>query len=147
MKGRAHVISFMAVVMVVGIVFSAGCQEEQASPDEQARIAEIAEVKKQARLIAVENARLKKDIATQKQQYETKLARQKAELDKCLQDRKALAELSKENIDELMNAVIAMTMEENQKLREENTGLKARIDQLGKELEEAKKQVAGGSGG
>jgi len=147
MKGRAHVISFMAVVMVVGIVFSAGCQEEQASPDEQARVAEIAEVKKQARLIAVENARLKKDIATQKQQYEAKLSRQKAELDKCLQDRKALAELSKENIDELMNAVIAMTMEENQKLREENTALKARIDQIGKELEEAKKQATGGSGG
>jgi hypothetical protein len=130
-----------------GIVLTAGCQEEQASPEEQARIAEIAEVKKQARLMAVENANLRKDIAEQKLRHAAELTKQKRQLDKCLREKTALVEASKVNIDELMNTALMMTAEENKRLLEENKSLKGQIEQLSKELEEAKKQTAGGSGG
>ena len=124
-----------AVVLAIGIVvvLIAGC-EEQNLPSTR-----------KSRLIAAESLELKKqleqcngEIEGQKELCNTRMKKQRARLEKCLQEKKAWRERSQQNIQNQIDGVLTVVMEQNAKLREENERLKARIDKLEKQLEEIK---------
>jgi len=124
----------LAVGVVVAIMFIASCEEEQNLSDTKLTT-------KKSRLVAVENMQLKKQIEQQERLHANAMKKQKKLLDKCLQDKKALEEVSAQTVRNLMDDVLANIIEENAKLQKENEGLKAQIEQLEKEFEELKKPV------
>jgi len=135
MKRTAPSVFVLMLGIIATFVLCSGCEEEQVQPDV-----------KQARLIAVENARLKSEIQTQKQRheqqlakqkegYEKRLAKQKEQLDACLQQNRGLTELSKEGVEKYMEDVLASVVDENRKLDEEVKTLEAEIEKLKAQLE------------
>jgi hypothetical protein len=94
---------------------------------------------KKARAIAAENIELRKEldrrnnqIETLKEQYGEELEVQKKRLKTCLQEKEELKEKSRQNIRDQVKGVLDPVLEENKKLREENTRLKAQIKELQK---------------
>jgi hypothetical protein len=94
---------------------------------------------KKARAIAAENIELRKElerrnnqIETLKEQYGEELEAQKKRLKTCLQEKEELKEKSRQNIRDQVKGVLDTVLEENRKLREENTRLKAQIEVLQK---------------
>jgi len=124
----------LAVGVVVAIMFIASCEEEQNLTDTKLAT-------KKSRLVAVENMQLKKQIEQQERMHANAMKKQKELLNKCLQDKKALEEVSAQTVRNLMDDVLANIIEENAKLQKENEALKAQIEQLEKEFEELKKRV------
>lgn len=122
MKRRAWKTFVLAAGTVV-IMLIAGCEKENA-PDT-----------KRSRLIATENIRLKKEL----EQRDKEIKKQEKLLEKCLQERDTWKAKAQQNIQEQVDKVLAGVMEEYTKLRKENEGLKAQIEKLKAELEEAEK--------
>ncbi|GAH10044.1 unnamed protein product, partial [marine sediment metagenome] len=89
-------------------------------------------------LIAAENMRLEKELKQRDKQIE----RQKELLEKCLQEKKAWKERAQQNIKEQVDSILMVVMEKIEELSKENKKLKAQIEQLKAELEEAKKLAA-----
>jgi len=92
---------------------------------------------KKGRTIAAENIELRKEldrrnkkIETLKAQYSEKIDEQREQLRKCLQEKEELREKSRQNVREQVSSVLDTVMQENKKLREENTQLKAQIEEL-----------------
>ena len=117
----------LLLLWICAIVLSAGCGPQQ-PPN----------VKK-ARAIAAENIELRKElerrnsqIETLKEQYGEELETQKKRLKTCLQEKEELKEKSRQNIRDQVKGVLDTVLEENRKLREENTRLKAQIEELQK---------------
>ena len=117
----------LLLLWICAIVLSAGCGPQQ-PPN----------VKK-ARAIAAENIELRKElerrnnqIETLKEQYGEELEAQKKRLKTCLQEKEELKEKSRQNIRDQVKGVLDTVLEENRKLREENTRLKAQIEELQK---------------
>ena len=86
------------------------------------------------RLFAAENMELKKELAELEKKYQKDLAHQKELLGKCEEEKKVLKTQMDENVmksfeDSLTNVL----MEQTQKLHQENTQLKAEIDELRKQ--------------
>ena len=95
---------------------------------------------KKARAIAAENIELRKElerrdnqIKTLKEQYGEELEAQKKRLKTCLQEKEELKEKSRQNIRDQVKGVLDPVLEDNRKLREENTRLKAQIEDLQKQ--------------
>jgi septal ring factor EnvC (AmiA/AmiB activator) len=95
---------------------------------------------KKARAIAAENIELRKElnrrnnqIKTLKEQYGEEIEAQKKKLKTCLQEKEELKEKSRQNIRDQVKGVLDPVLEENKKLREENTRLKAQIEELQKQ--------------
>ena len=133
MKRRAWKTFVLAAGTVV-IMLIAGCEKENA-PDT-----------KRSRLIAAENMRLKEELKQRdteierlKELHNKEIKKQEKLLEKCLQEKNTWKEKAQQNIEEQVDKVLAGVMEEYTKLREENKGLKAQIEQLKAELEEAEK--------
>jgi len=122
MKRRAWKTFVLAAGTVV-IMLIAGCEKENA-PDT-----------KRSRLIATENIRLKEEL----EQRDEEIKKQEKLLEKCLQERDTWKAKAQQNIQEQVDKVLAGVMEEYTKLRKENEGLKAQIEKLKAELEEAEK--------
>lgn len=125
----------LAAGIVVGGVLIAACEKEQ----------NLSNPKKK-RLIAAENIELKKQIEKQRDMYDQKIRRQrklydrkvgkqKELLDQCLQEKKALGELSRGGMEGFMDDVLGPVIDENTKLGKEIESLKARIEKLEEELE------------
>jgi len=108
-----------ASACATGIVLAflvAGCQEEQTSID----------VVRKHRLISAENKQLEARIDRQDKKIESL----KESLAKCQKDRDKWKETATKTIQENVRGILGHAMEESVKLREENTKLKAQIEQL-----------------
>ena len=126
MKGPAR----KAFVLVIGIavMVAAGC-----GPQEPPGV-------KKSRTIAAENIELRKELAQSskeieklKEQHGKEIDEQKKLLQTCLQEKEAWQNKSQQNIRSQVKGVLDTVLEENKKLREENTRLKAQIEELQKQ--------------
>jgi len=118
-----------ALVLAVGVVvLIAGC----GAPEPPS-------VKK-SRLIAAENRQLReeleqrsKEIEKLKERHDREMKEQEEVLAKCLEEKETWKKKSQESIRDQVKGVLDVVVEENAKLREENEGLKAQIEELQKE--------------
>ena len=127
MKGPAPKTLVLAVGIVVGIMLIAGCEEEENLSDTKPNT-------KRSRLIAVENTQLKNQIEKLKNLHAGEIERQKKQLDKCLQQKKTLQEMSRKGVENYIEDILGPLAEENAKLHEEIKTLKAQIEKLKTEL-------------
>ena len=133
-----------ALVLAVGVVvLIAGC----GAPEPPS-------VKK-SRLIAAENRQLReeleqrsKEIEKLKERHDREMKEQEEVLAKCLEEKETWKKKSQESIRDQVKGVLDVVVEENAKLREENEGLKAQIEELKAErgqVEEAKEDPGKGT--
>lgn len=119
-----------AFVLVVGfaVVLTIGCgpQEPPGVKKSKAIAAENIELKKQL-------AQSSKEIEKLKDQHGKEIDEQKKLLQTCLQEKKAWQNKSRQNIRSQVKGVLDTVLEENKKLRDENTRLKAQIEELQKQ--------------
>jgi hypothetical protein len=94
---------------------------------------------KKGRVIVAENIELRKELDRRnkqvemlKAQYSTKIDEQREQLQKCLREQEELKQKSRQNVRDQVSSVLDNIMEENKKLREENTRLKAQVEKLQK---------------
>jgi hypothetical protein len=123
MKGKVQIALILAVGICFSAVFIAGCEEGQSLSQGETST-------KRTRLIAVENAQLKKQVQELKIMHSRQMDRQKKLLEKCQTEKKALEELTDQNINEFMGQASEGALEENTRLRMENAELKSEIEQL-----------------
>ncbi|MHC4618217.1 MAG: hypothetical protein ACYTEQ_10745 [Planctomycetota bacterium] len=116
----------IGICLVVG--FIVGCEEEQATAGGKMDA-------KRTRLIAVENAQLKKELQELRIIHARQMDRQKKLLDQCRTEKKALEELTDQTINQFMSEASSGAVEENSRLRAENERLKDRIAGLESEIE------------
>jgi len=116
-------------VLAVGIavMLIAGCGEQ-----------EPPSVKK-SRLIAVENARLKKELEQRNREIEKlkelhnkEIKKQEKLLAECVQEKESWKQKAQQNVEKQVKGVFDAIMEQNAKLLEENKKLKAQIEKLQK---------------
>jgi len=117
------------LVVVVAVMLIGGCGGQNEPPG----------VKK-SKAIAAENIALKKQLAQSskeieklKVQHGRELDEQKKLLQTCQQEKEVLNEKSRQNIRSQVKGVLDTVLEENEKLRDENTRLKAQIEELQKQ--------------
>ena len=98
---------------------------------------------KQSRAIAAENIELRKqverldrEIERLQEQHEKDIKKQEKLLEKCQQDKEAWKRKAQQNIRSQVEPVLDAVIDETAKLREENTKLKAHIEQLQKEADQ-----------
>jgi len=151
MKRSAPKTLVVAVSIVVGMMLIAGCEEEEKISDTKPDVKlDTPPSAKRSRLIAIENVQLKEQIERLKDSHTREMEkqknlhtkeknRQKKLLDNCLREKGVLQEMSKKGIEEFMQDILAPLSNENVKMREEIKTLKAQIEKLKTELEEAKK--------
>jgi len=118
------------LVLVVGfaVVLTIGC-----GPQEPPSV-------KMSRTIAAENIELKKQLAqsskkieTLKEQHSEEIGEHKKLLAECLQEKETWKNKSRQNIRSQVKGVLDTVLEENKKLSDENTRLKAQIEELQKQ--------------
>lgn len=129
MKGLAQKTFVLAVGVVAMLI--AGCEGQ-----------ELPSAKK-SRLIAAENMQLKKELEQRskeieklKKLHDRQMKEQEELLEKCLQEKEAWKEKSRQNVRNQVKGVFDAIMEQNAKLRQENEKLKAQIEELKTELGE-----------
>lgn len=117
------------LVIVFAVVLTGGCGGQNEPPD----------VKK-SRAIAAENIELKKQLAQSSKEIEKLKVQHGKELDEqnkllqtCLQEKENLKTKSRQNVRDQVKGVLDTVLEENKKLRDENTGFKAQIEELQKQ--------------
>ena len=117
------------LVIVFAVVLTGGCGGQNEPPD----------VKK-SRAIAAENIELKKQLAQSGKEIEKLKVQHGKELDEqnkllqtCLQEKENLKTKSRQNVRDQVKEVLDTVLEENKKLRDENTRLKAQIEELQKQ--------------
>jgi regulator of replication initiation timing len=113
------------LTLIFAVMLTAGC-----GPNEPPSV-------KKSRTIAAENIELRKQLAQSskeieklKEQHGKELDEQKKLLQTCLQEKEAWKNKSQQNIRNQVKGVLDTVLEENAKLREENTKLKAQIEEL-----------------
>jgi site-specific recombinase XerC len=118
-----------ALLLAVGVVImvGAGCQEAEAPST------------KKARLIASENMQLKKqleqrdsEIERLKSEHGRQIKLREEQTAKCLEQNKALQKQLQQDIQERVDEVLAAVVEENARLQDEVSKLKAQIEELKK---------------
>lgn len=135
MRRTAHKTLIWAVGAVIGIIFIAGCEEEQTPPDTPLNT-------KRSRLIAVQNTELKIEIERIKRNHQKELKKQEQLLEKCLREKKTVESLATKGMQkELMNDILDSVADENKKLREENGRLKEQVAQLEAQIQRLKKEL------
>jgi hypothetical protein len=117
---------FVLSVCIIAIVFVNSCQPQ--TPSE-----------KMGRLIAVENARLKKELELRDSEIErlTKLHNQQSKkqdklLADCVKEKESWKKKAQQNVRNQVEGVFDAIMEKNAKLLAENEKLKAEIEKLRK---------------
>ena len=110
---------FTVCAVLAGV---AGCE-----PKEQVN-------ERQERLYSIENEELKKQLAKLQDKCEQDVAAKQQQLDKCQADLNSLAEqLQEDTMKAFEQSGVNILMEQNKQLLEENTRLKAEIEDLKKE--------------
>jgi hypothetical protein len=114
------------LAVTTALVCFAGCQQPQEAPTQP-----------QVRLLAAENADLKRQLAARQaeiealqQKHATELRQRDQELIRCKVRLDALQQDLQKGIDERIKSVTAAVLEENAKLRRQVEELKARIEKL-----------------
>jgi len=117
------------LVLGIAVMLIVGCGGQNEPPD----------VKK-SRAIAAENIELRKQLAQSskeieklKEQHGKEIDEQKKLLQTCLQEKEDWKNKSQQNIRSQVKGVLDTVLEENKKLREDNTRLKAQIEELQKQ--------------
>lgn len=122
-----------AIILFAGSIsiLTAGCGQQEPLSVKQSRAiaAENIELKKQVE-------RLNQEIETLKEQYEKEIKKQEKLLTQCQKDRDNWKKKAQQNIRSQVEPVLDAVVDETAKLREENTKLKAQIEQLQKEAEQ-----------
>ena len=122
--------AWITCVLAVGfaVMLIAGCGQPEPPSVKQSRAiaAENIELKKQIK-------RLNQEIEKLKEQHEKEIKKQEKLLTQCQQDKEAWKQKAQQNIRSQVAPVLDAVMDETAKLREENTKLKAQIEQLQKE--------------
>ena len=128
-EAKYNKIRLAAMVFGIGIVIMliAGCEENQCISTPETNI-------KKSRLAAVENIQLKKEA----QQLQAEIQKQKDLAEKYRQEKKALKEQSKKDLQNVTGTLVKDLIEDSQKLRERNRILKEQVKQLEKEIQELK---------
>jgi len=117
------------LVVIVAVMLIGGCGGQNDPPG----------VKK-SKAIAAENIELKKQLAQSskeieklKEQHGKEIDEQKKLLQTCLQEKDTWKNKSQQNIRSQVKGVLDTVLEENKKLSDENTRLKAQIEELQKQ--------------
>lgn len=125
---KVPAIQAFVLVIVFAVVLTIGC-----GPQEPPSI-------KKSRAIAAENIELRKELDRRskeieklKAQHSEEINEQKELLQTCLQEKDAWKKKSQQNIRNQVKGVLDTVLEENKKLREENSKLKAQIEELQKQ--------------
>jgi len=129
---KTVVLKALVLATGVAVIMSVtGCEEQQVPGT------------KRARIIAVENRQLKKqlqqrdsDMEKLKEQYDNESKNQKELLAKCEQEKKSLQEQLTGKFEAKLNDFIKSLGEENKKLLGENESLKAQIEELKEKVKE-----------
>ena len=126
---RKPVLKTLVLVLAVAIILIGGCAGQNEPPS----------VKK-SRAIAAENIVLRKELDRRnkelelfKEQYAKEVSEQKKILQACLQEKEDLKQKSRQNVRDQVKGVLDTVLQENKKLRNENTRLKAQIEELQKQ--------------
>ncbi|MBN2594019.1 MAG: hypothetical protein JXA81_10965 [Sedimentisphaerales bacterium] len=129
------ILKALVIIITTSAMLTVGC-----GPQSTGLLTDEPPSVKKCRVIAAENIELKKELAKSdkeiemlKAQYSQKIDEQRERLQKCLQEKEELKEKSRQNVREQVSSVLDTVMEENKNLREENTKLKAQIEQLQKQ--------------
>jgi peptidoglycan hydrolase CwlO-like protein len=138
----AHKTLVWAVGVVIGIIFIAGCQEEQTPPDTPSDTPSDTPLNtKRSRLIAVQNTELKIEIERIKREHQKELKKQEQVLGKCQESKRELEKLSTKGFKNYMDDVLGPAVDENKTLREENERLKEQVGQLEAQIQRLKKEL------
>ncbi|OHB61303.1 MAG: hypothetical protein A2168_02735 [Planctomycetes bacterium RBG_13_50_24] len=116
------------LTLIFAVMLAAGCGTQ-----------EPLSVKK-CRVIAAENTELRKKLERRdkeleifKEDYSKEIKAQKNMLQTCLQEKEELKNKSRQNVRDQVKGVLDTVVVENKKLRDENTRLKAQIEELQKQ--------------
>jgi len=119
----------LVLVACIAVVLIGGCGGQNEPPS----------VKK-SRTIAAENIELRKELDRRNEEIEKLIVQHNKEIDEqknllqtCLQEKKDWQNKSRQNIRSQVKGVLDTVLEENKKLRDENTRLKAQIEELQKQ--------------
>ena len=113
MAGKTSVILAVAIVVVLGLL--TGCEEQNLSDT------------RKSRLVAAENMQLKKDLA----QRDEEIEKQKGLLAECIEEQEMAAKQVQKSLKELSDTALK-DFEEIISLKQENSELRAQLDQLQK---------------
>ena len=126
---KRQALKAFVLIIVFAVVLIGGCGGQNEPPD----------VKK-SRAIAAENIELKKQLAQNsreisklKGQHKQGINEQKQLLAECLKEKEIWKQKSQQNIRSQVKGVLDTVLEENKKLRDENTRLKTQIKELQKQ--------------
>ena len=123
--------SVFVVVFTILLIASCGPKEPPSVKQSRAIAAENIEIKKQLE-------RRDREIETLKEQYEKEIKKQKKLFADCQQEKEDWKNKARQNIRNQVEPVLDAVVDETAKLREENTKLKAQIEQLQKEATQNK---------
>ena len=112
-------------ISIVAIMLTTGCEEQ-----------DISNVKKH-KLIAAENARLKKDLESHAKEIE----KQKKLLEKCEQEKKDLESRPPKDFTGQLDGLLIDLSKENERLQNENKELKSQIEQLETKVQQLEKEL------
>lgn len=128
MKGQTRKASVLAIGFIIILIAGCGQKEPPSVKQSRAIAAENIELRKQIK-------RLNQEIESLKEQHEKELKKQETLLTQCEQGKDALKKKARQNIRSQVAPVLDAVINETAKLREENTKLKAQIEQLQKEAD------------
>jgi len=128
MKGPSRKVSVLAVGFVLMLIAGCGQKEPPGVKQSRALAAENIELRKQVE-------RLSRDIQRLKEQHDKEIEKQEKLLAQCQQDKETWKEKAQQNIRSQVKPVLDAVIDETAKLREENTKLKAQIEELQREAD------------
>ena len=129
MKGQARKVFVIAIGFVAMLTAGCGQQEPPGVKQSRAIAAENIELRKQVE-------RLSREIEKLKEPHEKEIKKQEKLLAQCRQDQETWKKKAQQNIRSQVEPVLDAVMDETAKLREENTKLRAQIEQLQQEAKQ-----------
>ena len=131
MNGQARKVFVIAIGFVATLTAGCGQQEPPGVKQTRAIAAENIEFKKQVEW-------LNREIDRLKERHEKDIKEQQKLLVECQQDKESWKKKAQQNIRSQVAPVLDSVIDETAQLREENTKLKAQIEQLQKKAEQNK---------
>lgn len=134
MSKSAGKVLILAVGVIVAVTLFLGCEEKNLSDTESSTT--------KSRFIANENRQLKEKIRELERRHKRQIKRREELLAKCRKEKKAIEEMSAEDVKGLLDSALKKVPEDIARLNEENQNLKWRIEELRTENGYLKSQIA-----